>query len=316
MKVYVSRLNTNKIINHTGVISGSCLNLKEMEKKKQFIEFLYEIFVNNPSRKGDTEATVQVILSFVERILEILDMEEEDFYALSNEDHLVSYELLKEQMLNINSNNNHKRSIKYAYRNYLEFLGINPEPIRRKRAYVNVKYPVNKKSESIGKLFNKLVKAEGDKEFTSFIMAKQDKTHQQKHRYLRAFKHGVGLICKYIEVSRIDFFSYSNKELDEFKSLFMEKVITPNNFKNITHGKIMVEALRAYYKFKGVDTSDIKYKYVNEIEENDVLDEFSDDQLVYEDGPISSDAQELNGSLNPTMTIRKLVDGSVLIQIY
>ncbi len=316
MKVYVSRLNTNKIINHTGVISGSCLNLKEMEKKKQFIEFLYEIFVNNPSRKGDTEATVQVILSFVERILEILDMEEEDFYALSNEDHLVSYELLKEQMLNINSNNNHKRSIKYAYRNYLEFLGINPEPIRRKRAYVNVQYSVHKISNSIGKLFNKLVKAEGDKEFTSFIMAKQDKTHQQKCRYLRTFRYGISLICKYTKVGEGEFFSFSETDLKEFKNRFMDEVITPNNFKKIIHGKVMVDALRAYYKFKGVDTSDVKYKYVNEIEKSGDLDEFSDNHLVSEDGPISSDVQELNGSLNPTMTIRKLVDGSVLIQIY
>lgn len=96
----------------------------------------------------------------------------------------------------------------------------------------------------------------------------------------------------------------------------MDEVITPNNFKKIIHGKVMVEALRAYYKFKGLDTSDIKYKYVNEIEENEALDEFSDENLVSDDVPISSDVHELNGSLSPTMTIRKLVDGSVLIQIY
>lgn len=185
---------------------GSCLKLKEMEKKKQFIEFLYEIFVDNPSRKGDTAATVQVVLSFIDRILEILDMREEEFYSYSNEDHLEYYEQLKDQLSNMDCKDGHKRSIKYAYRNYLEFLGINPEPIRRKRSYLKVKYPIEKKSESLGKLFNKLAKVEGDKEFTSYIMENNDRTHQQKHRYLRTFRYGVSLICKYTKISKVTFF--------------------------------------------------------------------------------------------------------------
>lgn len=208
-----------------------------MEKKKQFIEFLYKQFTYENMRNRNPEFTVNYILTSIIRIADILGMKEKGFYSTSDDAHLDYYELLKMELLEMDLTEKVISSIRYAYRNYLEFLGNNPEPIARKRSYIKRHHHFKNKST-----------LENEVRFYKWIANDPYKKPKSRRNIIRSIKSGIKNFCKYKNWELDDFYTLTYKEIKvHFDEMFNSSKLYP--FKLKSHKNSIKYSVGKYFKF-------------------------------------------------------------------
>jgi hypothetical protein len=94
-----------------------------MKNKQLFLDFL---------RHNVKIASINNVKSNLKFVIRQFEASEKDFYMLSNEQHVRNYYQLKIYLDASSKSRAQILGYRYAYRNYLEFLGCNPEHIFRK----------------------------------------------------------------------------------------------------------------------------------------------------------------------------------------
>ena len=211
-----------------------------IKQKNEFGKYLKNTFMRYGKNDNTRSRTTKNILKGICNILEILGMTEVEFYRMNNSELLDYYRLFKIEIAEYKLSEGAKVNLLYYFRNYLEFVGINPDPIQRKHSG-------NPKFKIPGYHLNgySLEARKSIKGFYDFVRRKlhPEKSEIRIDKLLCNYRTGIKSFSEFIQISTDVFYTLNIDELIKLYTDFRadenalnEKLKKRSQFSTICNG--------------------------------------------------------------------------------
>lgn len=241
-----------------------------IQQKIEFKNYLKNVFIGHGKSEQKSLKTAESIIIGIKRILQIIRMTEVQFYKQNNTELLNDYKFFQIMVEDLEQSEEMKRMLIYYFRNYLEFVGINPDPITRK-------YTRTRKSE-ISSYHFKEFNIGTRKVINDFYEFIRRKIHPEKpefriNKLLSNYRCGIKLFAKYNDLEINDFYSMKLEEVsrvyDDFRANeeFAFEILEKNTkFSTICNGMNRYIQFLQDIKILNVDVEPVVDKSVGDVE--------------------------------------------------